>query len=293
MGARMQAIAHNDSRVDRPDEVLFVALAQLRCDDGNTERNTARALQAIQQAAAQGADLILFPELYLTGISFTKKEMEEHGEPREGKHIESILKASKRHHIGVAMGFAEKADQDYNTTVLTDKTGSPLTFYRKTHLWVGEGEVCKAGAAIGAPVVFEGVKVGLLTCYDIEFPEAARHLALRGAQCILVPTANMVPWERYHRAFIIARALENHLFVAYCNRADCGDYFIHSGDSAIVDPLGRLVCDLGVNTTVATAGLDFSIIAGSRRQMDYMNDRRPELYGELVAPVVKPAAKEK
>ena len=289
----MQAIAHDGSRVDRPDEVLFIALAQLRSDDGDTERNIERAVQAIQQAAAQGADLILFPELYLTGILFTTKEMEERGESREGKAIEIIQKASRQYHIGVGMGFLEKADQFYNTTMLTDKSGSPLTFYQKTHLWLGEGDVCGAGTAIGDPAVFEGVKIGVLTCYDLEFPEPARHLALRGAQCILVPTANLVPWERHHRAFIIARALENHVFVAYCNRADCGKYYVHTGDSAIVDPFGRLVCDLGANPTVVTAGLDFTVIAGSRRQMDYMNDRRPELYGELVAAVVPPAAEKK
>ena len=127
----MQAIAHDGSRVDRPDEVLFIALAQLRSDDGGTERNIERAVQAIQQAAAQGADLILFPELYLTGILFTTKEMEERGESREGKFIEIIQKASRQYHIGVGMGFLEKADQFYNTTMLTDKSGSPLTFYRK------------------------------------------------------------------------------------------------------------------------------------------------------------------
>jgi predicted amidohydrolase len=285
----MQAIAHKDSRVDRPDEVLFIALAQLRCSDGDTERNTERAVQAIQQAAAQGADLVLFPELYLTGILW-ESTMAARSEPRDGKYIERIQKASKRHHIGVAMGFVEKADQFHNTTMLTDKTGSPLTFYHKTHLWGGEARTCGAGTTIGDPVVFEGVKLGLLVCYDVEFPEAARHLALRGAQCILVPTANLVPWACQHRAFIIARAMENHLFVAYCNRADCGEHYIHTGDSAIVDPFGRLVRDLGANPTVATTGLDFTVIAGSRRELDYIRDRRPELYTELIAPVVPPQA---
>ena len=289
----MLAMTHKDSRVDRPDEVLFVALAQIHCNDGDAARNTERAVQAIQEAAAQGADIVVFPELYLTGILFTQDELAAQSEPRDGKHIAAIQKASKEHHIGVVMGFVEKADQFYNTTMFTDKSGTPLNFYQKTHLWLGEAESCGAGATIGDPVVFEGVKIGLLVCYDVEFPEAARHLALRGAQCIIVPTANLVPWARHHRVFIIARALENHVFVAYCNRADCGQYYVHTGDSAVVDPLGRIANDLGVNPGVVTTGLDLSIIAGSRRQMDYMNDRRPELYGEIVTPVLKSATDKK
>ena len=184
------------------------------------------------------------------------------------------------------MGFLERAECYYNTTVLTDKGGSPLVFYHKTHLWLAERETCGVGDTLGDAIDFEGAKLGLLTCYDIEFPEAARHLALRGVQVILVPTANMVPWGHHHRVFITARAVENHVFIAYCNRADCGDIYVHTGDSAIVDPLGRLVCDLGANPTVASFALDFSVVDGSRRQMDYLQDRRPGLYGDLLAPVV-------
>jgi 5-aminopentanamidase len=273
-------------RTDGPEEVLNIALAQVRCSDGDTGRNTDRALEAIKQAAELGADIVLFPELYLTGILEGKEQLAAASEPREGAYLQRILQASKRHHVGVAMSFVEKAERYHNTTMLTDKAGAPLAFYRKTHLWLKENEMLARGETIGEPVAFEGARLGLLTCYDIEFPEPARHLALHGAQCILVPTANMMPWGSHQRISIIARALENHVFVAYCNRADCGSTYVHTGDSAIVDPFGRLVCDLGARPMVGSFAVDFSVCAGSRMEMgpDYFRDRRPELYADLATP---------
>jgi predicted amidohydrolase len=273
---------HLNDRIDPPSEVLRVALAQLRCSDGDKERNTARACEAIRTAADDGADLVLFPELYLTGI-LQEPLLAAASEARDGDCVQAIKGACRQHHVGAAIGFVERDDAYFNTTLLTDKAGTPLQFYRKTHLWVGERERCAAGDVLGQVSEFEGVKFGILTCYDIEFPEAARHLALHGAQCILVPTANMVPWAHHHRVFITARALENHVFVAYCNRSDCGDTYIHTGDSAVVDPLGRLVADLGAGATVACVSLDFSVASGARRQMDDLQDRRPELYSSWAA----------
>jgi (R)-amidase len=260
---------------------LTVALGQLPCADGDTRRNVDAVLAAIPEAAGQGADLVLFPEEFLTGFS-APPTIGEIALARSGWPLDDIAACAREHNIGVAAGFAERDGSSlYNTTVLIDKRGEPLLYFRKTHLWLGEAQSCALGRRQDEVVEFEGVKVGVLTCYDVEFPEAARCLGLAGAELILVPTGNMYPWEHRHRVFIMARAIENHAFVAYCNRADCGAFYNHTGDSAVIDPFGRVVHEMGAAQGVASCTLHMSLIGGSKREMDYFHDRRPELYGSL------------
>ena len=106
----------------------------------------------------------------------------------------------------------------FNTVHLADRTGAARASYAKTHLY---GAVDRAqfapGPALAAPVELDGWKLGLAICYDIEFPEVARALALAGAEAILVPTANMLPFDGVATRLVPARAEENAVFVAYAN----------------------------------------------------------------------------
>ena len=134
------------------------------------------------------------------------------------------------------------------------------------------------GAALEPPFVWAGVRFGVLCCFDIELPEPARTLALRGAQCLLVPSANMEPWGEHHRAYVRARALENHAFVAYANAVGAASGYVFEGGSCLVDPLGRILCDAGRDETVVWADLDLRVADESRGVGDYLGERRPELY---------------
>ena len=103
------------------------------------------------------------------------------------------------------------------------RTASCSRAYDKTHLFDREKAVFTPGAALSRRSYGRGVRFGVLCCsLDIELPEPARTLALRGAQCLLVPSANMEPWGEHHRAYVRARALENHAFVAYANAVGPG-----------------------------------------------------------------------
>jgi (R)-amidase len=166
----------------------------------------------------------------------------------------------------------------YDTTVVLAPDGELLTAYDKTHLFDREKEVFTPGAALEPPFAFGGVRFGVLCCFDIELPEAARTLALRGAQCLLVPSANMEPWGAHHRAYVRSRALENHAFVAYANAVGAASGYVFEGGSCLVDPLGRVLCDAGRDETVVWADVDLAIADESRGVGDYLSERRPELY---------------
>ena len=119
---------------------------------------------------------------------------------------------------------------------------------------------------------------GVLCCFDIEFPEPARTLALRGAQCLLVPSANMKPWGPSHRAFVRARAIENHCWVAYANAVGAASGYEFEGESCLVDPFGRC-CATRSGASRSCGGTSPSRVADEARAVgDYLTQRRPELY---------------
>ena len=170
------------------------------------------------------------------------------------------------------------ATRIFDTTVVLAPDGELLTVYDKTHLFDRERTVFTPGAALEPPFAWGGVRFGVLCCFDIEFPEPARTLALRGAQCLLVPSANMEPWGEHHRAYLRSRALENHAFVAYANAVGAASGYVFEGGSCFVDPLGRVLCDAGREETVVWADLDLAVADEARRVGDYLGERRPELY---------------
>jgi (R)-amidase len=168
-------------------------------------------------------------------------------------------------------------------TATAESTKRPIrralvSVYDKTHLFDREKTVFTPGAALESPFAWSGVRFGVLCCFDIELPEPARTLALRGAQCLLVPSANMEPWGIHHRAYVRSRALENHAFVAYANAVGAASGYVFEGGSCLVDPLGRVLCDAGRDETVVWADVDLGVADEARAVGDYLGERRPELY---------------
>jgi predicted amidohydrolase len=292
------------------DSHLRIALVQLRPVDGEKERNLAAAGAAVAAAARAGARLVVLPEYVLTG--FPAERMCELAESLRGPSLAAFRRlaaesgvclvanlprlsdpADARHGAaagGVTQGATHGATHDathgatrdataiFDTTVVLAPDGELLTAYDKTHLFDREKAVFTPGAALEPPFVFGGVRFGVLCCFDIEFPEPARTLALRGAQCLLVPSANMKPWGEHHRAYVRSRALENHAFVAYANAVGPASGYVFEGGSCLVDPLGRVLCDAGHDETVVWADVDLAIADESRGVGDYLGERRPELY---------------
>ena len=237
---------------------------------------------AAARAAAEGAQLLVTPEMYLTGYNLGAEAIAEFAEGRFGESAQAVSRIAAEHGIAVLYGYPD-VDGDgvvYNAVQLVGADGLPLANYRKTHLF---GEVDRAAFAPGDELVVQadlaGVRVGLLICYDVEFPEAVRAHADAGTQLLLVPTALMRPYEYVPRQIVPARAIESQLFVAYVNRVGVERDFVYAGESRVVAPDGRELAVGSGHEELLIADIDLADLAASRGVNTYLQDRRTDLYG--------------
>jgi 5-aminopentanamidase len=256
-----------------------IALAQLEPTLFDKANNLAKAEEAIRQAADHGAAAILFPELFLTGYNLGERAVEM-AETREGALVKRVAELAGLYRIAILMGFAELSEngrQAYDAVVVVDAQGQISGIYRKIHLFHDETDWFAPG---DQPLVIDfGLgSAGLLICYDLEFPEAVRQLALRGARWIATCTGNMVPNQHLQEIFLQSRAAENHVWVAAANRVGREGSLDFFGGSGVADPLGELTAHAGPDETILFADIDLRRAEQARLNADYLADRRPEIY---------------
>jgi (R)-amidase len=256
--------------------MLQLELAQIPVVDGAVGvggANVQRVLQIIGQRSA-GTDLIVFPETTLSGFP-TRHNVGEVAETIDGPSLTAVRHAAREARVAVAVGLAERdGSRFFNTTVLVDERGEIALRYRKTHLWASDVGVFEPGDRYEV-CRFKGMTVGLLICYDIEFPETARAVASLDADLLIVTNGNMDPFGPVHRRAIVARAMENQMFAALVNRIGPGDdNLTFPGESALIDPFGDVVCDAGQQETVLRATLDRARLEGAREHYRYLHDAR-------------------
>src|SRR5262245_11599189 len=246
----------------------------------------------LRQAADVDADLIVFPECALSGYGFDSAEKAVRAaEPIPGPSTELIARACRDLDRWAVVGMLERDAATgalYNSAAVIGP-GVVAGVYRKNHLpFLGVDRFTAKGDR-GLPV-FETPfgKIGVLICYDLSFPEAARVLKLDGAQLICVPTnwpeAASISCD--YSPFV--RAHENHVHVATANRIGTESGFRFPGRSRIVDCTGALLAAAGDGKALLTAELDLSkslenrqVIEPGRYEVDRIAHRRPDLYGRL------------
>jgi predicted amidohydrolase len=235
------------------------------------------------EARANGARLLLFPKMYLSGHNIGAEDVRRHALTSAG--LAPAQKIAQNLGMCLAFGYPERVgDQVANAAVLIDATGAILLNYRKTHLH-GERDRAVFGV-IGQEfplATVGGAKLGLLISYDIEFPEPARRLALAGADLILVPTAQIAPYDQVARHVIPARAYENQVYLAYANRCGTENGLNYIGQSSICGPDGAVLAMAGHSEELLFASTDPARHAAIRRADALLTDRRPELYAPLAA----------
>src|SRR5690606_6435040 len=132
-------------------------------------------------------------------------------------------------------------------------------------------------------VMWKGIRVGLMICYDIEFPEPARALGQLGAQLLIVTNGNFDPYGPTHRTCVMARALENQAFAVMVNRVGQGDDgLVFAGGSAVVDPFGDLLVEAGRDEATLRLSLDVQLLGKAREPYVYDHHQRMRLNGEIV-----------
>nr|WP_298377656.1 carbon-nitrogen hydrolase family protein [uncultured Halomonas sp.] len=259
---------------------MKMMLAQTAPARFDVKANLATLETLCQQATASKVELLVLPELALTGYNIFDR-LSSLAEPIDGALCQAVADYARRFGLHIVFGLAERGSQDsrdvqgalYNTAVLFDDRGTQLGAYRKRQLWDREHDHFRPGDKYCVLDTRLG-RIGLMICYDNEFPEVARTLAGQGAQLVVSPTANMHPNAARQRLQIRARAMDNQCFVACANRAGQEEALHYCGNSIIAGPDGEVLGQLGDASGTLIAELDFSAIDTSRQAQDYLKDLR-------------------
>ena len=268
---------------------LRIALVQLPAHEDDVAASTKSGVTAVAEAAALGADVVLFPEMWLTGYSMADLSL---AEPVDGSYVDAFREAARAHVVAVVATLLERVESGVrNTAVLIDRTGEVRLVYAKVHTCVFDLEtVLVPGDAFPVAELVTGsgpVSVGIMICYDREFPESARELMLGGAEVVLTPNACDLPIERIGQ--FRARAYENMVAVAMANYAgspfDGGSIAF---DGMVCEPDGTMrdhtVVDCGSGAGITIAEIDIDALRAYReREMWGDKWRRPETYTRLTA----------
>lgn len=262
---------------------MKVALWQTApCSD--IDRCLSRLGAAVAIAAAAHAGLFISPEMFIGGYNIGAEMAAKNAAAFETVQ-NALCSLALKHSIALVIGLpSPDAGLPFNSCIAIDKTGTPRAIYHKTHLF---GAVDSAQFTAGDKLspVFDlcGWRIGLAICYDIEFPELARYLALRGADLIVTPTANMEPFDSVTTRLVPARAEENAVYVAYCNYAGAEGAFYYNGLSCLCGPDGGDLTRADKHQTgLFYATLDRNALQAARQNQLHLRDRRPDLYGNPI-----------
>ncbi|MDQ2959478.1 MAG: carboxymuconolactone decarboxylase family protein [Candidatus Dormibacteraeota bacterium] len=274
---------------------MKVAVAQLRAALLDAEANARRSVSAIGEAS--GANLVVLPELMSTGYVLDTALIRPLAESADGTGpvLSAWRVAAREHEVAVVGGFAEAAgNRVYNSAIVIDRHGDVVGHYRKLHLFAGERQVFRPGN-LGLPVIeLDGMRLGVLICYDLRFPEALRLLALQNADLVAVPTAwvhgfdqreNGAPFGQIEG--VIVQANLDQVFVACADLVGATDQFEFLGRSLVVSPYGETLAgplDPKLEGTVTvTVDLDQARDARERGEgISPRHDRREDVYGPLL-----------
>lgn len=254
---------------------MRLAVAQMNTAAGDLARNLAKLEDAVERAAAQGADLLVAPELALPGYG-AGYAMAQLAEPEGGAQTTALKAMALRHGVAIVAGLAEiNCAEVYNAAVFTD--GARYVIYRKSHLY-GDYErgLFRPGEPAAVTFDFKGVRCGMLICYDVEFPENVRRLAQAGAQVVLTPTAAPAgPTADFISEHVIpVRAFENQVFVAYADHSGDDGRFEFAGRSHVAGPDGGTLAIAGRDEALLIADLDPAAYDASRCENPYLTDLR-------------------
>ncbi|MGO3148243.1 MAG: nitrilase-related carbon-nitrogen hydrolase [Leucobacter sp.] len=264
---------------------MKIALLQAAATPLDLLRNLASVREAAEHAREAGAELLLTPELFVTG--YAPKELAAWLRAERIAQI-PVDVAAVAAEVGIAIVTSFPHAREDGTFAIAaglwDATGAHVLAYEKVHLWGDEDLAFTPGEAAPTVVEWNGRKVGLQICFDIEFPEPARFIAEKGADLLLVPTAIDESGDYVPDVIIRARAAENAMVVAYADHArttgeeasveDCVVDF--AGRSIVAGREGQILAQAGRGEELLFA--DIPSPAPLRDGADYLRARRPDLY---------------
>jgi len=267
-----------------------IACVQMDVVYGNLKSTLSKVCEWIDKATAERADVVLFPELILSAGYALGERFRDVAESVPGPTVDTVAKKAAENKVNVIVGLAERSTSGtlYDSAVLIDRLGRILGNYRKSHTYPPTESIFTRGEELPVYQTDFGT-VGLLICYDLEFPETARILALQGAEIIFHLVADWpegVPGlpERVFELSFRARALENRIVVAVCNRVgydpDLKSHFY--GLSRIIGTQGEILASADQAEKMFLAEVDLEQARQDRETYNYFHNRRPDLYKVLL-----------
>ncbi|MFD1361751.1 carbon-nitrogen hydrolase family protein [Lentibacillus salinarum] len=259
---------------------INVTLAQLTPKLEDKDYNFDQISKAMVKANKEQSDLIVFPELFLTGYSMGDK-LNELAETIDGPSVNKIKEMCKSLSLYAVFGFPELGDNGhyYITSALIDDKGELIGTYRKTHLFDQEKAFFNSGSGLKVIPTPIG-NFGLMICFDVEFPEVARALKLMGADIIVIVNANMDPYKEHHYIYAKSRAMENEIPVVICNRLGLEEDLNFCGDSLVLDSWGHELLTMEGSEDVKTVTLP--LLSVKDPKMNYVSSRKTDLYSVLI-----------
>lgn len=288
---------------------LGIYQIQAACGKGATEKNMKLLEEAVNLAKKFDVQLLSFPELYVPGYTLSPEDARRIAEYKNGSSITKAREIAKKNNMALLVPYAEKVKESdgitryYDSIAVINENGELLNSYKKTQLYGQQERDNWSFGTSDFPVYnFFNFPVGVLNCYECEFPELQRILALNGAKLIVGPTAadnyyrlpdgkrSAVPYPDISKILIPANAYANNIFFAYSNR--CGyeqrgkDQWHYRGNSIICGPHGDIIVEANheQNTMlIADCIPAYYGMTHPAPKYYYLKDRRPELYKKLIS----------
>ena len=256
----------------RPDSCFRLAVYQ--CDAAGCDK--AERLSRLERVMAKlgrgGADLVVCPELYMSGYN-VPEQLAGLSEPADGPFAHAVGELAGHWDMAVVYGYPEEVGaRRFNSALAIGRDGRKLANHRKLALPPGaEASVFASGAALD---LFDlgPFRAALLVCYEAEFPEAVRAVAMAGADLVVVATALSGKWGVVSERMIPTRAVENGVFVAYADHAGREGDLSYFGGSCIVAPDGCDLARAGREEEVIVADLHPGAVAAVRAELPYLAD---------------------
>ena len=245
---------------------MKIAILQFKSELGKIEKNFATAEKMIKQA--KNADVLILPELWSTGYYPTPVK---NFADVDGEHTKKfICQLAKKYNVNIVAGsvIAEVEDNIFNRCIISNRNGEIIALYDKTHLFsfAEEEKIFTAGKNFS---VFEidGVKCGVIICYDLRFPEFVRKIALNDIEILFCPAAWSLRRLIPRQILTKARAIENQIFVVFANS---------SGKSEIINPTGNTIAELDTGQQILTADIDLSERKKVIEKMNLLRRSQPQ-----------------
>ncbi len=256
---------------------FHAAIFQYQARDETPIDRIARLAQVLSEQSEIGLDLMVCPELFLSGYNSGDKIIQ-YSDKADGAYFKLISNLAKKWKTAILYGYPEKTKNErYNSAICISAEGEILTNYRKLSL---PNEYEKSYFETGnefACFEIKGYKLAIAICYDAEFPENIRNCALQGAEIVIVPTALVKRWTFVARKMIPTRAFENGVFLLYANFCGEENGFHYLGDSRIVAPDGEDLAVAGSSECIISASLDRQRIIDARNTLPYLEVLRSKI----------------